>query len=264
MSAFFDELESQLVAATARQAQIPRLGGALSWRPRWRSSRRFLTVAASIAVVVVGIALATQLSKDDNGHRDAVAPADALTAARKRIAVFRRAKTPRDVIPLPKGSKDARADLAGAETRLVYAGGDRRPSVYLSLGRVVVCIWEVGGSVATVARSCSPIPDVLSGRTAPSLVTMRRGRKHARYTGLLLDGAKDAQEQRADGTTRPLPIRNNVVSLDVVNGPVRIGWTLANGTLSVHPRFDLNMPPRAQGKRDSGTRTTTTRTSGSR
>jgi len=221
MSAFFDELESQLVAATSRQAQIPRMGGALSWRPRWRSSRHVLTVAASAAVVVVGIGLASQLSNDgDVNQRAAVAPAENVAAAfpeldRAQSLSDRVVAAPHGVnlrtvrlLPSPlEGWKFWIARSTGGEVE-----GDG------------VCLLWLDPEAAKIATgpggSCQPISRLGQGVLASSSAGQTDPKK-SRLLWLVPRSGKNPRVEAADGTDVPLATSGSLR----VSAPVRLSGT---------------------------------------
>jgi len=141
-----------------------------------------------------------------------------LAKVREHVAVFRKAKTKRDV-------------LAHLHSRLVYDKG-AQSRIYLAVRKNKLCLYDVSKAHGSAGSSCQPASDVLSGRSV--LLLMSIGPRSARFAAVAPDGSSRAQE-RASGSIKQLRIRHNMIIDEVTGPPVTVSWISPAGKRIAYP-----------------------------
>jgi hypothetical protein len=180
--------------------------------------------------------------KPSRAHEAAVS-ALSLQQAAPRLAVFRRASTPADVLPSKLldllGSAQVVADGSLARRALVTASGT---SVYLVPGETGICLVS---STQTEAGCSSPGAADSSGANAGvSCSPFLPNNETVEIAGIVPDEASNPTLVMSDGTTRTLHVEGNAYLEQFPRHgalPIKLRWTTPGGVVE----SDTALPPDA-------------------
>jgi hypothetical protein len=218
MSAELPQLERLIADAAERH-----YGGR---RRRRMPAPRLSLVAglvAAAAVVVLAIAI-LPLRSDEQAARPPVDPATVLA---ERYSVFAGSHTPSRLEAAALSDKqddvlDARKPATTRQLRRLPGGGFVVVAGTTKWGAATICFWERDTSGGR--SGCQNLSDLPA--TAPGFVF---GAFDDDVIALVPDVVTSVRMQLRDGTTRPVPVKDNLAYLHAGQRVCRISWTTAGG-----------------------------------
>ena len=218
MSAELPQLERLIADAAERH-----YGG----RRRWRLPSPRLSLVAGLVAAAAAVVLAIAIFPLDSDEQSASPPTDPAKLLGERYSAFAGSHTPSRLESKALRDKqddvlDARKPATTRQLRRFPGGGLVVVAGTTKWGAATICFWEQDKSGGR--SGCQNLSDLPAA--APGFVF---GPFDDDVIALVPDVVTSVRMQLRDGTTRPVPVKDNLAYLYAGQRVCRISWTTASG-----------------------------------